>query len=259
LVGQDRENLRERIAKLSAAALALNRQSRRNLAGANSAPFSLAFLTDAKRCPHPERIARAIPRGAAVVLRDYGAPARKALALRLRTICSERGLLLLVGGDATLAREVGADGVHLRARDLSQYAQSPIQNLIVSAACHSLDELQLVHKTGAHVAFLSPVFEQAMRAPPRLASSDLKKSPRNHPCRCWRWAASMRKMHASWRARTSAGLARLARFANAAPSALNHECASYSCAPIPSFEARQAAGLEGWRQAPVIPCFPNAG
>jgi len=80
--------------------------------------------------------------------------------------------LLLIGEDEALARQTSADGVHLRARDLPKYGQSPIQNLIVSAACHSLDELQLAHKAGARVAFLSPVFETASHpgAPPLGAS-----------------------------------------------------------------------------------------
>ena len=64
------QGLRLRARKLAAAAAALKHQS------GQTVPFSLAFLTDHTRIAQPEVIARVLPRGAAVILRDYELPQR---------------------------------------------------------------------------------------------------------------------------------------------------------------------------------------
>lgn len=150
------EGLRTRAAKLAAAAHALKRQS------GGVAPFSLAFATDAARARDPELIARALPPGAAIILRDYAASGRSALARRLAVITKARGVLFLVGADAALARSVGADGVHLPSwvnpsDALIMCANAPI----ITCACHNRDDLTRAAKLGANAAFVSPVFETA--------------------------------------------------------------------------------------------------
>ena len=119
-------------------------------------------MTDAARAPRPELIARALPRGAAIILRDYTANNRMALARRLCAIAKARGVFFLVGADGSLAKAVGADGVHLpswitptKARELSAGAG------IVTCACHNGDDLARAAALGADLAFLSPVFETA--------------------------------------------------------------------------------------------------
>lgn len=120
------------------------------------APFALAFLSDAARGPDPMLIARALPKGAALVLRDYDDPRRAARARGLASVCAARGALLLVGGDAALAAEVGAAGVHLRS---DQLARAPARaGLLLSASCHDAEELERAATVGADVAFLGPVF-----------------------------------------------------------------------------------------------------
>lgn len=136
---------------LAAAARRLKRRS-----GAADAPFSLAFMSDLARVPDPEPVARVLPPGAAFVLRDYDFPRRAALARRLQSVCSERGVLLIIGADAGLARDVGAAGVHVpswRARGFK-----PPPGLIVTAACHSPQELAAAAGIGADLALLAPVF-----------------------------------------------------------------------------------------------------
>ncbi len=140
-----------RAARLAAAAAALKRQS-----GDNAAPFSLAFLTDRRRIAAPEPILRALPKGAAVILRDYDAPRRAAMAARLGAICKARGLVFIVGGDPQLAIECGADGVHYRA-DMLKDARAPA-GLFATAACHTADDLQRAREAGCAAVFLSPVF-----------------------------------------------------------------------------------------------------
>lgn len=137
-----------RAAKLAAAAAALKRQS------GVSAPFHLVFLTDAGRAPHPLLVARVLPAGAAVILRDYGLAGRAGLAAQLKSVCAARGVKLLIGADVDLARRVGADGVHLP----RWYARTPPDGLIVSAAAHDADELARAKALGADLALLSPAF-----------------------------------------------------------------------------------------------------
>lgn len=143
------DGYRIRARKLAAAAAALKRAS-----GANP-PFSLAFLTDEARIARPDLVVRALPAGAAVILRDYDAPNRAALARRLIAIARPRGVLVLIGADVALARRLKADGVHI-----PRWAAAPDDRngLIVSCAAHDEAELQRAVTTQADVALLSPAF-----------------------------------------------------------------------------------------------------
>ncbi len=73
----------------------------------------LILVTDEARLPDPAAAIRRLPRGAAVILRHYGAPDRAGLARRLAALCRRLGVRLLVAGDWRLAATVGAGGVHL--------------------------------------------------------------------------------------------------------------------------------------------------
>ena len=124
-------------------------------AGPRQAPFNLVYFTDAAADASPERVARNMARGGAVILRDYRAPDRAALARRLKTICATGGLYLLVGADIALARRVGADGVHFPGWTS---VLSPPPHMITSAACHSARDLERAAARGVDCCFLSPVF-----------------------------------------------------------------------------------------------------
>lgn len=143
-----------------------------------ASPFSLAFLTDRRRIANPELIIEALPAGAAVIYRDYDDPARETIARRFASICKRRSVLFLVAGDLALARSVEASGLHLPSRLLSffspQAAEKPAPRnsfppkivekdeetarFVITAACHSAEELAIARKLGADLAFLSPVF-----------------------------------------------------------------------------------------------------
>ncbi|HXI88326.1 MAG TPA: thiamine phosphate synthase [Parvularculaceae bacterium] len=146
------EAVSKRAATLAAAARRLN-----SAAGV-SAPFFLAFLTDRARIRDPIPIAAALPAGAALVLRDYDMSERGVLARALRRVCADRGVLFLVGGDEALAREIRADGVHLRS---DQLAVERPGFPIVSASCHSANELERAATLGADLVFLAPAFATA--------------------------------------------------------------------------------------------------
>ena len=135
---------------LAATAARLNRD-----AGAPAIP-SLYFFTDPERTPDPAAIARRLPRGTAVVYRHFGAPERVRVARELSAICRSRGLSLLIGADADLARRCGADGVHWPERLLPKQRGD---FRIETGAAHSRDAIAKVAAAHLDACVLSPVFE----------------------------------------------------------------------------------------------------
>lgn len=137
---------------------ALAAQARRlnTEAGAPSIPW-LYFFTDPLRTPDPCAIAKRLPRGAAVVYRHFGADDRNAVARKLAALCRSRALLLLVAGDPSLARRVGATGVHWPEKRLP--ARRDHGFALETAAAHSAEALARAAEFGADACILAPVFE----------------------------------------------------------------------------------------------------
>ena len=92
------------------------------------------------RTPDPEAVARRLPKGSAIVYRSFAAPDSEIIARRLLSIAKTRGLILLIGQDATLARKVGAHGVHLpeRLAHLAPTLKRAQPQWLVTSAAHSL-------------------------------------------------------------------------------------------------------------------------
>jgi 8-oxo-dGTP diphosphatase len=61
-----------------------------------------------------------------------------------------------VNGDAVLAEQAGADGVHLTSAQLKRLDQRPAAGL-VAASCHDAEELARAHALGADFVVLGPV------------------------------------------------------------------------------------------------------
>lgn len=146
-------------------AVDLNRAVRPVSPAPRRALSPLLFFTDPARTPAPWTTAEALPAGAAVVYRHFGAEDAVATAERLRRITAERGVRLLIGQDGDLAEAVGADGVHLPERDLARAgswrARQP--DWLITAAVHVVDALaDLAHPgldvLGLDALVLSPVF-----------------------------------------------------------------------------------------------------
>lgn len=118
----------------------------------------LLFFTDPKRTPEPWRTAQRLPRGAGIVYRHFGAADAEATARRLKAIAVERGLILLIGLDADLAKTVEADGVHLPERLLTaaEALRARRPDWILIGAVHSVD--QALAAGGLDAAVLSPIF-----------------------------------------------------------------------------------------------------
>lgn len=137
---------------------AARRLHRRSGAGLELPP--LLFFTDPLRTPDPVAIARRLPRGAGVVYRSFGASDRNRMARALQRVCRLRGLKLLIGADAVLARRIGADGVHLPER-LLRPGKAPPTTHLLTAAAHSARALRRAALCKAQAAVLSPVFASA--------------------------------------------------------------------------------------------------
>lgn len=137
-------------------------------------PTRLMVLTDRRMAAGAghrldEVVARAAAAGAtAVVVRekDLGADERRALAERLRTVTADAEAALVVAGDAELAVDVGADGVHLAAGDpwLDDHTRRALRAAapgrpVVGRSCHTLAEVQAAAEPGrADYVTYSPVF-----------------------------------------------------------------------------------------------------
>ena len=126
-------------------------------AGAGKGLPPLLFFTDPVRTPDPVAAARRLPRGTAVVYRGFGAPCAEATAQALRAVTRETGLSLLIGQDARLARQVGADGVHLPER--RAHLAGPLRRAhpgwLVTSAAHSL---AAARRSAAQAVVISPAF-----------------------------------------------------------------------------------------------------
>jgi thiamine-phosphate pyrophosphorylase len=141
--------------KLARAALTLNARS--GFAGLLPA---LVLMTDERRLPDPLAAARALPKGSAIIVRHSKSGPRAELARELADIARERELILLIAGDARLAGEVHADGLHLpEARLLEATHWRTLRpHWFITVAAHSAEALRKAALASAHAAFLAPVF-----------------------------------------------------------------------------------------------------
>lgn len=140
---------------LARAALRLN--ARAGLAGRLPA---LVLMTDEKRLADPRAAALALPKGSAVIVRHTVSKARAKLAHALAEIARDNSLVLLIAGDAELADEVRADGLHLPEVHLAEAAhwRGLRPQWLITVAAHSATALRRAAEAGAHAAFLAPVF-----------------------------------------------------------------------------------------------------
>lgn len=78
------------------------------------------------------------------------------LASMVVRLAHPAGAQVLVNGDIPLAREVGADGVHLTSRQVALASERPDLPL-VGASSHSASELRAAERIGADFAVIGPV------------------------------------------------------------------------------------------------------
>lgn len=106
-----------------------------------------------------EQLEHALAQGLRLIqVREKQLPsaALKAFAQKVIARAHSYGARVLLNTDDMLARELGADGVHLPAAMLMQLHEKP-QGLMCAASCHSHDELLQAARLGLDFAVLSPV------------------------------------------------------------------------------------------------------
>jgi thiamine-phosphate pyrophosphorylase len=116
------------------------------------------------------RVAAELPPGAfGVQLRDKARPivSLRTFALALRTVTGRAAAWLIVNGHPRLARDVGADGVHLGggAGAVADARAAFGRKTWVSVAAHSDDDVRRAAADGADAVLVSPIFPT--RAPSR--------------------------------------------------------------------------------------------
>lgn len=127
----------------------------RKAASGKRLPSLLAF-TDPRRSGDLIALAASLPRGAGLVYRAFGSADRLDIAWKLRRITWRRGVKLIIGADAALARAVRADGVHLPERMAGHTRRLRAFDLLTVAA-HSPRALRRGLSLGADAVVLSPI------------------------------------------------------------------------------------------------------
>jgi thiamine-phosphate pyrophosphorylase len=142
----------------------------------------LIFLTDDARTPDPLPAIAALPRGSLVIVRSRDANRRRELAHATARIAQRHGLLLSIAGDAALATETAADGLHLSEAEIEKAGRYRTKPWLITAAAHSAHAVLRAHLSGAHAVLLSPIFatqSHADRTP--LGRSRLRTIARTSP------------------------------------------------------------------------------
>ncbi len=121
---------------------------------------ALVFLTDDERVPDPLPAISALPRNSLVIVRARDGHRRREIAYAAARIAQRRGLWLSIAGDAALAAETAADGLHLAETDIEKapHHLSADRGWLITAAAHSARAVARAHLAGVHAVLLSPVF-----------------------------------------------------------------------------------------------------
>jgi 8-oxo-dGTP diphosphatase len=109
--------------------------------------------------PQLARIERGLREGVRLIqVREPDLPeaARERFARRVVALAHRAGARVLINGDGDLARRVGADGVHLKARQLMQTARRPALPL-AAASCHNVLEMARAAELELDFVLLGPI------------------------------------------------------------------------------------------------------
>lgn len=134
----------------------------------------LWVMTDPDRHADMRALLEATPPHCGFIYRHFGARNRLEVAQGLAALCRSRQIVFLVSSDLSLARAVGADGVHWPERMLARAhsARGRGATEIFTSAAHSHAALTRARSAGIDAAFLSPVFAS------RSASATRPMGPR---------------------------------------------------------------------------------
>ncbi|MFC1808337.1 thiamine phosphate synthase [Candidatus Omnitrophota bacterium] len=94
--------------------------------------------------------------------KDLGGDDILSLGEKLAALCRQKNATFIINDDPLLAREVGADGVHLGQEDLLRYpldkTRDIIGNKIIGVSTHSFDQFNLANKSNVDYIAYGPIF-----------------------------------------------------------------------------------------------------
>lgn len=103
-----------------------------------------------------------------VQLREPGMPGSEFASLAkacIEIVHRYRGRILLNTDNLGLVAELGADGVHLKSRQLMSLSERPLaESLLVGASCHNPEEIRQAENIAADFVVLSPVKQTTSHA-----------------------------------------------------------------------------------------------
>lgn len=102
----------------------------------------------------------ALPNNSTIIYRHFGATNKSDIAARLRQLSFAHGHQFLIGKDAPLAIECGADGLHLPEADMrdAKLWKRRCPDWILTAAAHEAQSLKQAQSLPLDAVTLSPVF-----------------------------------------------------------------------------------------------------
>jgi len=126
----------------------------------------LYLISDASKShgrSHEEIVAEGIAGGASVIqLREKWMSPRELypVALRIRQLTREAGVVFVVNDSVELALAVGADGVHLGQDDMPLPLARKVAagRLVIGVSTHTLDEARAASEEGADYVGFGPVY-----------------------------------------------------------------------------------------------------
>lgn len=118
----------------------------------------LWLITDARNDATLERALARLPKGSGLIFRHYHLPPtqRRARFDHLARVAWRFGHVVVLSGDAALAKAWGADGCYGSAARLSH---GPAMLRLITV--HSLQELSQAHRARADAVLISPLFATA--------------------------------------------------------------------------------------------------
>ena len=121
---------------------------------------SLVFMTDCIKIDNVFSVVRSLPPNTLIIIRDYNIKNRKQYSQKIIKIAQRRGNKILIAKDFEMAKDLGANGVHLpehiayKAKKIKKYNS----NLIVTTSAHNKKSIKESNLLPVDAVFLSPIF-----------------------------------------------------------------------------------------------------
>ena len=123
------------------------------------------FITDSRLSENGiiEDVRQALAAGAAIVQyreKDAAKETRLSEAKEIQEMCRQAGVTFIINDDVELAKEIGADGVHVGREDMPASDSRRIlgPEFIIGVSAETVEEVKKAERDGADYLAVSPVF-----------------------------------------------------------------------------------------------------